>query len=639
MLAHHNVNVFNSDSRNKSTIIHIENQYENKTAEQLAQQMLGRRAFLGWPFLHEGLVVAISDSQYKYTKPQGQVVASRMQYEASNVWRRKVERLTHLYSKRFGVIVGDVDVLVQARPLKGLRRTASGALIKDYEDTEIEQAMQLVITKVASEDPRYLEKRPPPLSEEFPIGTRVFFLGEHAYGTAAQVSETTDTTLSIMIAFIRTEAREPDRFKEILGTRIASRYFPSYIVAEKLNMSPLALSRITSAFMVIGPDGSKVNLGLGLKFEAKGLKVMEYTRKEGRTWEFSDKAMQLIRNYKTMFPELFRSLEGRNNDDMLRAADVFKGADPDMRLREAKSWLSKQGVRDFEPVALSCDQLDKASKPRLETVREIEKLADELTKAKHAETFKKALVKGIPREAVLLPAHAQYRLQTQSFSLGDRVTMVEETGGVPLSAKGVVVALNASSMDVVWDIPFMSGTTLHDRCSQYRGSTVSFSSCLNLTRRQYVMETGQKSQQAAARQTTYMPRGRGGLPLQPRSDSQPHLPQPPFTHTPSNSVHANVFSDPAIVQVSRGGAPPQRGGPYRGRGHYTNASQSGHFQDAAIVDAIPAQSPNGNTSFRGRGGSDFVPRGSFRGGDGRGGGRGFRGRGRGRGAPVVNASS
>jgi hypothetical protein len=41
--------------------------------------------------------------------------------------------------------------------------------------------------------------------------------------------------------------------------------------------------------------------------------------------------------------------------------------------------------------------------------------------------------------------------------------MVQDSGGVPLCAKGVVVSINHKSMDVVWDIPFMSGTTLGDR--------------------------------------------------------------------------------------------------------------------------------------------------------------------------------
>ena len=65
-----------------------------------------------------------------------------------------------------------------------------------------------------------------------------------------------------------------------------------------LGISRRALSKVTSSFMVITSDNQKQNLGLSLKFEGKGLKVMDYSRKDGRNWEFSEKAMELIRNYK-----------------------------------------------------------------------------------------------------------------------------------------------------------------------------------------------------------------------------------------------------------------------------------------------------------------------------------------------------
>lgn len=50
--------------------------------------------------------------------------------------------------------------------------------------------------------------------------------------------------------------------------------------------------------MVLTSDSSKNNLGLSLKFEAKSLKVIDYSRKEGRYWEFSEKTIDLIREYK-----------------------------------------------------------------------------------------------------------------------------------------------------------------------------------------------------------------------------------------------------------------------------------------------------------------------------------------------------
>ena len=85
-------------------------------------------------------------------------------------------------------------------------------------------------------------------------------------------------------------------------------YYPSFQVAEKIGVSGRALSRITSSFMVLTSDNQKVNLGLSLKFEGKGMKVLDYSRKSGgsggghwrdrRVWEFSDKAVDLLQEYK-----------------------------------------------------------------------------------------------------------------------------------------------------------------------------------------------------------------------------------------------------------------------------------------------------------------------------------------------------
>lgn len=74
--------------------------------------------------------------------------------------------------------------------------------------------------------------------------------------------------------------------------------------------------------------------------------------------------------------------------------------------------------------------------------------------------MKKVIVNGIPRRAVLKPAHASYRLQNQRFDIGDRIAMAQDSGSVPLSIKGVVVGINAKTLDVVWDVSFMSGSTL-----------------------------------------------------------------------------------------------------------------------------------------------------------------------------------
>lgn len=143
--------------------------------------------------------------------------------------------------------------------------------------------------------------------------------------------------------------------------------------------------------------------------------------------------------------------------EMARVSDVFPGDKAEPKLREVKSWLSSKGVRDLEEVSLYCDQLDKGC------VTQIASVEDDFRNNKPPTAIKKAIVKGIPRQALLKPSHAVYRLQNQNFSLGDRVVMVQDSGSVPLAVKGVIVGITSKSLDVLWDVPFMAGTTLSDR--------------------------------------------------------------------------------------------------------------------------------------------------------------------------------
>ena len=163
-----------------------------------------------------------------------------------------------------------------------------------------------------------------------------------------------------------------------------------------LGLSSHALSKIMSSFMVLTSDGAKHNLGLSLKFEAKSLKVIGYSRKADRYWEFSDKAVELLREYKVGRIVDFATclllnadLHSRNTltfsttslvtsvivsssdccaetidlltcfPEMAEADEIFPNADrPDAKVKEVRQWLKAKGVLDFEAVSLFCDQLD-----------------------------------------------------------------------------------------------------------------------------------------------------------------------------------------------------------------------------------------------------------------------------------------
>lgn len=121
---HHSVSVFQADSRNQSVVLFIQNAWEGKKATEIAEQLVGNRIFGNWPFLLEGLVVGVSDSHFRYEKQQvggvEKVVTNPLGANDMSGVGRKAERIESHYSKRYGVITGDVDILVHVRPLKGM---------------------------------------------------------------------------------------------------------------------------------------------------------------------------------------------------------------------------------------------------------------------------------------------------------------------------------------------------------------------------------------------------------------------------------------------------------------------------------------------------------------------------------------
>lgn len=125
-LGHHGVNVHGSESRNKSMVVHIVSQYEGRRVQDIANEMIGQRTFIGWPFLLEGMVSAVSDSLFKYEKMSvtpgapPRVISNPHAQHGLSLWKSKSERIEQFYSKRCGVITGEIEVLVHVRPLKGM---------------------------------------------------------------------------------------------------------------------------------------------------------------------------------------------------------------------------------------------------------------------------------------------------------------------------------------------------------------------------------------------------------------------------------------------------------------------------------------------------------------------------------------
>jgi hypothetical protein len=253
-------------------------------------------------------------------------------------------------------------------------------------------------------------------------------------------------------------------------------------------------------------------------------------------------------------------------------------------------------------------------------------------------------LKGVPRNALMKPSDAEHRLGNQRFTLGDRVVYAQDSGRVPIATRGTVVGISrtprATLLDIVFDVTFMSGTTLGDRCTPFRGSTVPSTSVLNLTNKQVIAGSKAATDKKPAPTSTPLSVNGGYGSHGPRGQYREAGAPPPLRGSFRGAV-----SGPGQNGFVRGNGNFNRG---RGRGGFENGGPAIHG-NMAIRGGPQAQTNGGRGGFRGGRGApanfNAVPppaaldaRGRGRGG---GRGRGDRGRGaaRGRGGATPAAQT
>jgi len=591
-LGFHGVNVFQQDSRNESMVITLSDT-EKRTKVEFAKTLLNRRIHINYPFLQEAKVVKVSDELFSYTMPEaGPEHVQQNEHTGKEIddFHKKAESIEKWYSKRLGMLTGDVESLVHIEMLRGLKKLDDGSTVKEFAPMpgmETIHAAQLVVEQVISEDERFIEQAALPIEEEFPDGTNAFFLGDFAYGRPVNVTGHENGKTICLVAI--TTARQVEFGREIARqAEQLSPYSPSYAVARSLGLHALALSKITSAFSVRVGE-ARVNLGLNIKFEGKKMKVLGYSRKSENGWEFSRAAQDLLVQYMTKFPGFIAAVSKNPQGDMLPATAYFPGEEDqaDEKVKEIQAWLKEIQSKNFDKVPLDAEQLDS------DVVKQIEYAADQAVAAEPPPTNK--TMRGIPRNALLKPIDAQWRLGQQKFQVGDRVIYVADSGKVPIASKGTVVGLTQTTretwLDIVFDVSFMSGTSLGDRCSPFRGSTVPSWSVLNLTSKQVLA-----SSKASANRNTST-----ATPLTVSGYGLPGV---------NGQTQYREVAPPATLRGGWSGAVRGGRGGGRGRGG-PNGSAQANLPFRPQMNGQQIDNVNGNAASRGgyRGGYHQLDRG------------------------------
>lgn len=477
------VKVFNFPSRSETMNLTLQNIWNDLSTDQFVKKFMGKIVYTNWPFLQESRVTRVMNSTHKYESVLSGATRTIAITELSNedkmTFSIAVKDLKYNSEKTKGVFLGKIECLVFVQHVTGLFRNSKGAYIKTFAKEPEAFPMQTIVESVTNQDERFAVRPPAPIDQEFPLGLPVVFLGAFAYGCPATVvGYTEDDKLSVQISQIQSQLEPSIGKKRLRIEQKEIKYLPSFEVAKILRISGLFLSKITGSFM-LKDKNSKLNVGLDIKFDARRLKVLGYTAKAPKYWEYSPLAIQLLKDYRTSFPKIFDNLQSMcmQKNGLPDATQLGQ----DSELKDLSRWL-KQKKADFQKVSLESESLTRFS------ISAIEDFLEDYVSAPLPLSTKD--VKGVPQRAVINPSVSFQLLNNQRFELGDRIIYVQDSGKVPQLSKGTVVTITTigmkTSLGVVFDLPLVGGNNMGGKLKTNRGTIVDSSLVLNITDRQLV---------------------------------------------------------------------------------------------------------------------------------------------------------
>jgi hypothetical protein len=110
----------------------------------------------------------------------------------------------------------------------------------------------------------------------------------------------------------------------------------------------------------------RIEIGLSIKLEGRGLYVPGYARRADRGWDYSELTKQIFAEYKREFPEVFEHLEQHADAQSFDAATLF-GAEHVQRVEQVTRWLKRQPTAKIPLMPLTVRFLRAAATLRFNT--------------------------------------------------------------------------------------------------------------------------------------------------------------------------------------------------------------------------------------------------------------------------------
>ncbi|XP_022244143.1 5'-3' exoribonuclease 1-like, partial [Limulus polyphemus] len=492
-LRNEKVKVFHMVSRNDNMIVSI-NKDISQSLEEVAAEFCGQCVYVSWPHLEEAKVLSISDGQFRYSlsdgkREKGQLVKNEMSEEETSIWRKQASSVSEHYFERFGILTGNVEILLHVAKLTGRKYIceSSGMVTLEKQWSPVASAfpLQCIVKNLEVQAQNFNQFTS--VEEMFTPGTLCFMLGHPHYGCMGEVIETNLVRDKGRIRIKFSISQEPD-LKNVIRNKknlMTDHYMTGFQVAQKLGISSHMLSRMTGTVFVQtnsleSMSANKTNVGLNLKFNKKNEEIPGYSRKIDNIWFYSEKAVEVMKEYIEKFPILFERIVSYIQQDVIHVDDLFPEENGRDLIHQISAWLKSLPCSKVERQKCGAEVLDEP------VVKAIEELVDKFQDYNSEQL--KHIVMQVKPNLLYRPFYCHGSSvpdPNSNYMLFDRVINVREGYSVPLGLRGTVIGIHEGDKvtdtmyDVVFDKSFPGGIGI--RCSATRGYRLQASALINLS--------------------------------------------------------------------------------------------------------------------------------------------------------------
>jgi len=551
-----------------------------KVTQELGKKLIGNIVYSNWPYHEEGRVMEICCKEL--------VVRRDHVIKNEAKWEQLEKQITNDFLTKRGIEIGPLQVLVRIEPIAGMRRSAKGALNKEFSSSfAYWQPYQALLTDIKNKDDRYKERGIQPVEEMFPVDSLVVITRKEFCGSSGKVVAHKAPDLCKVI-FNPITLPLPNFAKKNYHS-MAEETFSLNQIATLVHTNNRVIAQITAEIWI----STKKNIGLALKYSSRNEKVQGYAERVNNTWFFTQKAVDLIMDYKNTFPEVFKALENSNGNETLTPNSLFPdSANPKEKLKELMKWISSLNLSSLPKISAE----DQYMSPNAAKATE-EQFAS-LLNSVYSQSKRTTVIN---RKFLQRPMHGLVVNSSNSDDLvvGDFVCYLRSSSGPPFGSLAVVISVNSEKLlTLLFGSEFIGGNDFNGNCSSYRClKNVEARYCLKLPSKsftpKYKKEFQGRSSSNSPSYNTPPQLEHGAVKIQKRTSNSktvsPALSKSTEVHT---TTHSAKQSKDKTAQSKSSGKPKSKHVPKKSpqREHVPKTKKTGNASEQKSPVPSPGQS-------------------------------------------------